>query len=957
MDVSSLREQYRNSRDCQRKHTQVLLFNTVSVSEELSDTVSIVPVTQGLTSSPSENTFIAPLDLTTFDPWHIHLDHHRRSCSGVNAPLPPTCSPHTSISCWSRRSSSSSPSSSSSSYELSDSPCSTREDEHRPSTEPVLASLDPCQQNPCVWSTGGHAPDALTCADVTPHKLPQTHNNNNVGGDADASRRFHACPNPRSCSCPCSVTLSDDGGAKHGGEAEEPSEAGEDPAVEPSVHRGRWRAAGGAAHAGAGGALRSSAVSVCVRERAGRIQRQRITWRRDWTCPLRRIGKDFDLRFFKLILNGKTLCPERRLDEQGVKNHSKVMVLKVSDAELKQQMREEEQKKKEQSESLQRTHKGFQILSERDGSEDTPFLEIADQRGNPLKIPPTERKALILAMGLHEKGRSLMKKKQYDSALCHLLKADQQFSVCDSSLLRCVDNFAVLQLDIVWCYRALEALSCLDDGRTRLQRAEDGFCQCYGQQRERLLLIQGNTGREEVLFLRLYLLQCLLFYIEGNDAQAQHQLTKVESLFARLCLDSDKMAQLMALGFTEREARLGLRACGGDLQEAAAHITNRRQEREELKWQERQKRRKRTEDITVLTELGFSRRDAAAALHRANGDVNRACEILQDASQAAQATNDNEASTASPEKVNQLQYLGFDREASEAALRLTGGDVQSAAQLLLDNNGFLSPPSTSASPNSEEPSTSSSSTSSPSKEDEQLCYMSILKHVKHSEFLQTRWAASIKYDPCVNHCKMAACQQDSPLYLGFDFSTQQLKVVAIDGNLHVVHQSNVHFDSELPEFRTEGGVHLHDDRLTVTAPVLMWVKALDLLMDKMKRAGFDFLRVRALSGSGQQHGSVFWRRGARETLNQLDPDLDLHLLLQDSFSVCHSPVWMDSSSTQQCQDLQATVGGAHRLADITGSRAYERFTGNQIAKLRQTRPEEFHNTEVSDPSVKILLQG
>lgn len=35
--------------------------------------------------------------------------------------------------------------------------------------------------------------------------------------------------------------------------------------------------------------------------------------------------------------------------------------------------------------------------------------------------------ALILAMGLHEKGRSLMKKKQYDDALCHLLQADQQF--------------------------------------------------------------------------------------------------------------------------------------------------------------------------------------------------------------------------------------------------------------------------------------------------------------------------------------------------------------------------------------------------------------------------------------------------------------------------------------------------------------------------------------------------
>ncbi|GAA6216751.1 xylulose kinase, partial [Lates japonicus] len=167
-----------------------------------------------------------------------------------------------------------------------------------------------------------------------------------------------------------------------------------------------------------------------------------------------------------------------------------------------------------------------------------------------------------------------------------------------------------------------------------------------------------------------------------------------------------------------------------------------------------------------------------------------------------------------------------------------------------------------------------------------------------------------------------AAAQDS-LYLGFDFSTQQLKVVAIDGDLNVVHQNHVLFDSELPEFRTQGGVQLHADRLTVTSPVLMWVKALDLLLDKMRRAGFDFSRVRALSGSGQQHGSVYWRRGASETLNQLDPDQSLYQLLQGSFSVSDSPVWMDSSSSQQCQDLQAAAGGALRLAEITGSRAYE----------------------------------
>ncbi|XP_031692083.1 xylulose kinase isoform X1 [Oncorhynchus kisutch] len=182
-------------------------------------------------------------------------------------------------------------------------------------------------------------------------------------------------------------------------------------------------------------------------------------------------------------------------------------------------------------------------------------------------------------------------------------------------------------------------------------------------------------------------------------------------------------------------------------------------------------------------------------------------------------------------------------------------------------------------------------------------------------------------------------------YLGFDFSTQQLKVVAVDGNLSVVHQDNVQFDSELPEFGTQGGVHVHADSLTVTSPVLMWVKALDLILGKMKNAGFDFSRVKALSGSGQQHGSVYWRKGTNQVLRDLQPGKSLHELLKGGFAVSDSPVWMDSSTTEQCQYLETAVGGAQRVADITGSRAYERFTGNQIAKIYKAQPEKYEDTE------------
>ncbi|CAL8323853.1 unnamed protein product [Boreogadus saida] len=448
---------------------------------------------------------------------------------------------------------------------------------------------------------------------------------------------------------------------------------------------------------------------------------------------MNRIGEKYGFKYIKLILNGKTLSADQRLDEQGVRNNSKIMVLRVNEEDRRRQITEDEQKKN-QKESIDRTQKGFQILSERDGSEDpetTPFLEIADQKGNPLQIPHEEKKALILAMGFHEKGRSLLKRKQHDNALCHLLQADQQFGRCGSALLTSVDNYAVLQLDIVWCYQALEALSCLDDGKMRLQKAEDCFLHCYGEQQQRLLMIKGSQGREEVLFLRLYLLQSLLSYVEGNDSQAAQQLQKVESLYSRLCPDLDKMTQLMSLGFSEREARLGLRACQGDVEEAAMHITNRRQEREALKEREEAKRSSRVEAVAVLTEMGYSRADASRALHQAQGDVNRAYAILVDA-QTVFVTNNNSESAVSEELVQQLLYLGFERQVSETALRLTDGDLQLATQLLLDNQGVLSPDLLSASPpsspseehssSSDEPSTSRHRprTSSKAKEDREL---------------------------------------------------------------------------------------------------------------------------------------------------------------------------------------------------------------------------------------------
>eukprot|EP01083_Nonionella_stella_P043642 117745_1 len=187
---------------------------------------------------------------------------------------------------------------------------------------------------------------------------------------------------------------------------------------------------------------------------------------------------------------------------------------------------------------------------------------------------------------------------------------------------------------------------------------------------------------------------------------------------------------------------------------------------------------------------------------------------------------------------------------------------------------------------------------------------------------------------------------EKKLYLGFDLSTQSLTAVVINEQLHAIHSVSVSFDKDFPEFKTTNGVHIRPGG-RVTAPTRMFVKALDQALARLHSGDVDLAKVRALSGSGQQHGSVYWRAGAQSLLGDLGGSLGE--CLENAFAVEDSPIWMDSSTGKQCRDLEDAVGGPQKLAEICGSKAYERFTGNQIAKLYQ------ENAKVYDDCDRISL--
>lgn len=431
----------------------------------------------------------------------------------------------------------------------------------------------------------------------------------------------------------------------------------------------------------------------------------------------------FQENYIKIVINKKQLQLGETLKEQGVTHNVKAMVLelKQSEEDVRKTFQVEEEKQNEaklEEKRIQRTKRGLEILAERAemvvDPEATPYLDIANQTGRSIRIPPSERKALMLAMGYHEKGRAFLKRKEYGIALPCLLDADKYFCECCRELLDTVDNYAVLQLDIVWCYFRLGQLECLDDAEKKLKLAQECFRKCYGENHQRLLHIKGNCGKEKVLFLRLYLLQGIRNYHSGNGEEAYEYLNKACQLLKELYIDPSKVHSLMQLGFSAQEARLGLRACDGNVDHAAVHITNRREELDQIKKEEREKKRRRLENINHLKGMGYSPRAARQALHQASGNLEEALKILLRNPQMwwlndSVPESNNRQQSPSQEKIDQLVYMGFDAVAAKAALRVFRGNVQLAAQTLVHNGGRLPPDlQLSAEDSSSTPSTSPS---------------------------------------------------------------------------------------------------------------------------------------------------------------------------------------------------------------------------------------------------------
>lgn len=183
------------------------------------------------------------------------------------------------------------------------------------------------------------------------------------------------------------------------------------------------------------------------------------------------------------------------------------------------------------------------------------------------------------------------------------------------------------------------------------------------------------------------------------------------------------------------------------------------------------------------------------------------------------------------------------------------------------------------------------------------------------------------------------------LFLGLDCSTQGLTGIVINyDSQEIVCEEVVNYDDDLPSYHTQNGVIVDDHPTKVHSDPLMWVDALELLFKRLNQK-YDFMnRIKGISGSGQQHGTVYLSGEFEEGINHLKVKDSLKKQLRGSLTRNTSPIWMDSSTSAQCEEIRRKLGGREEVIKITGSNTFERFSGPQIRKFYQKTPLAYRKT-------------
>lgn len=262
-----------------------------------------------------------------------------------------------------------------------------------------------------------------------------------------------------------------------------------------------------------------------------------------------------------------------------------------------------------------------------------------------MHLPENERVSIMMALLLYEKGRVELKNDNYADALILFLEADHEIQNCHSPIMKSIDNIALLNLDITWCYLQLKSITQLPDAERRLQICEENFQKTYGQNFERVKMIKNTEMSERCLVLRLKLLKGILCFHQNRRQESTLFLTMAEEELSQLKIDDEKVTMLLEMGYSANESIIALRNTYNTSIEAAVNfIVERRSKLIKAREAGRKERHVgralqslgfdvNPKSVCSLVEMGFNRELAALALEKTKGDLTASVNLLQNQSE------------------------------------------------------------------------------------------------------------------------------------------------------------------------------------------------------------------------------------------------------------------------------------------------------------------------------------
>lgn len=419
-----------------------------------------------------------------------------------------------------------------------------------------------------------------------------------------------------------------------------------------------------------------------------------------------------------LIFAGKLLKDgdgSEKLSQFSIKNNAKILASKVSPDQSKS-FKEESMAEEERSSRLSRLKAAATALSQRHAEGSLPVddfnLELENQSGEKVQLgSDTDQRAIMMGLMLHANGKALIRKQQFKEALEVLTMGEEAFSLCNPKDIEMVDNVAILQIDLVWCYFMLKDISWLSDAGIRLAKAREGLERAHGREASRVRLIHSGRYLEVALYVRLELLEGVIAYHSGLLEKSRQSLSSAQAKYIQLQIPDEALSLLMSMGYKEGDAKKALRMNNHDVQSAVDFLIEEREKaarkREENHSRQRDLLEQRLYGMTALKKavnlqylnelvsIGFEKDLAAEALRRNENDTQKALDDLTNPQTNSAIQHHIESMKKKRLRheqnasIDQLTAMGFPREAVITAVR-SFGTRQAALDHLLGRSSSIS---------------------------------------------------------------------------------------------------------------------------------------------------------------------------------------------------------------------------------------------------------------------------